>query len=325
MMLKASGATGDELLQRDILAHQLMYLTRGQPVIYYGDEQGFTGAGGDKDARQDMFASKTAQYNDEDVIVGSKGSRDRYDTSSPLYRSIGQVAALRKAHPALADGAQIAPLRVVVRGRVRRQPDRPRATRSSTSWRQQRDNRQDGQHRHLRGAHRVRASARLEHPAEDRRRRARRHHRAATVGGGMEGDPADRPAPGGACRLLHVAPAGRGRGRPDGDRRLGAREHVRGGDLRVPPAGHEGVDDARHRRQRPYRVFHDVSAIEKGTMLEYRAVLLDSSGNVSATSTHAVVGRPGTSRDPQGRRRPDRCALLTRPSASQQANMLEPP
>ena len=33
-----------------------MYLTRGQPVVYYGDEQGFTGDGGDKDARQDMFA-----------------------------------------------------------------------------------------------------------------------------------------------------------------------------------------------------------------------------------------------------------------------------
>ena len=36
-----------------------MFLTRGQPVVYYGDEQGFTGAGGDKDARQDMFASRT--------------------------------------------------------------------------------------------------------------------------------------------------------------------------------------------------------------------------------------------------------------------------
>src|SRR6185436_12524796 len=97
MMLRKSGATGNELLQRDILAHQLMYLTRGQPVVYYGDEQGLAGAGGDQDARQDLFASKTAQYNDEDVIAGSKGSRDRYDTSGPLYRSISQVAALRAA------------------------------------------------------------------------------------------------------------------------------------------------------------------------------------------------------------------------------------
>src|SRR5690606_31256761 len=28
---------GAEALQRDELAHELMYLTRGQPVVYYGD------------------------------------------------------------------------------------------------------------------------------------------------------------------------------------------------------------------------------------------------------------------------------------------------
>ncbi len=51
---------GRTLLQRDQFAHALMYTTRGQPVIYYGDEQGFTGDGGDQDARQDMFASQVA-------------------------------------------------------------------------------------------------------------------------------------------------------------------------------------------------------------------------------------------------------------------------
>jgi len=45
------GATEAELLQRDKLAHELMYFSRGNPVVYYGDEQGFTGAGGDQDAR----------------------------------------------------------------------------------------------------------------------------------------------------------------------------------------------------------------------------------------------------------------------------------
>ena len=49
-----------ELLARDRLAHALMYFSRGNPVIYYGDEQGFTGDGGDQDARQDMFPSKVA-------------------------------------------------------------------------------------------------------------------------------------------------------------------------------------------------------------------------------------------------------------------------
>ena len=52
------GATEDELLARDELAHALMYFSRGNPVVYYGDEQGFTGAGGDQAARQDMFPSQ---------------------------------------------------------------------------------------------------------------------------------------------------------------------------------------------------------------------------------------------------------------------------
>ena len=39
---------------------QLMYLSRGNPVVYYGDEQGFIGDGGDQDARQDMFPSQVA-------------------------------------------------------------------------------------------------------------------------------------------------------------------------------------------------------------------------------------------------------------------------
>jgi alpha-amylase len=47
-----SGATENEFLARDRLAHELMYFSRGNPVVYYGDEQGFTGTGGDQVARQ---------------------------------------------------------------------------------------------------------------------------------------------------------------------------------------------------------------------------------------------------------------------------------
>src|SRR5215213_7307030 len=36
------GAAEAELLQRDELAHALMYFSRGDPVVYYGDEQAFT-------------------------------------------------------------------------------------------------------------------------------------------------------------------------------------------------------------------------------------------------------------------------------------------
>ena len=45
-----------------------MYLSRGNPVVYYGDEQGFTGDGGDQDARQTMFASQVPDYLDDDLI-----------------------------------------------------------------------------------------------------------------------------------------------------------------------------------------------------------------------------------------------------------------
>src|SRR3712207_9130856 len=56
-----SGAAEDEVFARDRLAHELMYFSRGNPVIYYGDEQGFVGDGGDQDARQDMFPSRSEE------------------------------------------------------------------------------------------------------------------------------------------------------------------------------------------------------------------------------------------------------------------------
>ncbi|MGW0421078.1 pullulanase-type alpha-1,6-glucosidase [Streptomyces sp. NPDC003015] len=100
-------ATDAELLAKDRLANELMFLSRGNPVVYYGDEQGFTGAGGDKDARQTMFASRTADYLDDDEIGTDRThASDAYDTSAPLYRQIARLAKLRKAEPALADGVQ---------------------------------------------------------------------------------------------------------------------------------------------------------------------------------------------------------------------------
>ena len=106
--LTESGATGKALLQRDELAHELMFTTRGQPVVYYGDEQGFTGDGGDQDARQDMFASKVASYNDDDLIGTSRTTaKDSYNTWHPMYQLIRSLSKLREKNPALADGAQI--------------------------------------------------------------------------------------------------------------------------------------------------------------------------------------------------------------------------
>ncbi|MFI1563280.1 pullulanase-type alpha-1,6-glucosidase [Streptomyces sp. NPDC020490] len=100
-------ATDAELLKKDELANELMFLSRGNPVVYYGDEQGFTGSGGDKDARQTMFASKVADYLDDDEIGTDRThASDAYDRTAPLYRQIAALSKLRKANPALADGVQ---------------------------------------------------------------------------------------------------------------------------------------------------------------------------------------------------------------------------
>ena len=57
-----------------------MFLTRGQPVVYYGDEQGFAGTGGDKDSRQSLFASQVSDYQNQELITGKKlGTQDRYE------------------------------------------------------------------------------------------------------------------------------------------------------------------------------------------------------------------------------------------------------
>ncbi|GAA2233354.1 pullulanase-type alpha-1,6-glucosidase [Streptomyces amakusaensis] len=96
-----------ELTRRARLANELMFLSRGNPVIYYGDEQGFTGAGGDKDSRQTLFASRTPDYLDDDQLGTDRThASDAYDTGHPLYRSIAELSKLTKAHPALRDGVQ---------------------------------------------------------------------------------------------------------------------------------------------------------------------------------------------------------------------------
>ncbi|WP_341716721.1 pullulanase-type alpha-1,6-glucosidase [Micromonospora sp. FIMYZ51] len=105
----ASGPTDPAThLRRDQLAHELMFLTRGQPVIYSGDEQGFTGAGGDKDARQPMFAARTPDYLDDDLLGTDRThAQDQFDRTHPIYRTIAELGRLRQAHPALRDGVQV--------------------------------------------------------------------------------------------------------------------------------------------------------------------------------------------------------------------------
>ncbi|MEU9376442.1 pullulanase-type alpha-1,6-glucosidase [Streptomyces sp. NPDC048255] len=101
------GAGEQELLDRYRLANELMFLSRGNPVIYSGDEQGFTGAGGDKDSRQPLFASQVADYLDDDQLGTARThASDAYDAGHPLYQQISALSKLTKAHPALRDGVQ---------------------------------------------------------------------------------------------------------------------------------------------------------------------------------------------------------------------------
>ncbi|MBW8858566.1 MAG: alpha-amylase [Caulobacter sp.] len=100
-------ASEDEILRRVILGHALMMFLRGVPVIYYGDEQGFAGDGGDRDARQDMFASRVDGYKREVLVGGASAAGDHFGTDGPLYRAISTMARIRADNPVLRRGRQV--------------------------------------------------------------------------------------------------------------------------------------------------------------------------------------------------------------------------
>ena len=101
-------ATDDEVLKRVMLGNAMMFLLRGVPVVYYGDEQGFVGHGIDQDSRQDMFASRVASYNDQ-TLLGSSGTTvvANFNPQHPLYAQIAGLARLRQEQPALRHGRQV--------------------------------------------------------------------------------------------------------------------------------------------------------------------------------------------------------------------------
>ncbi len=98
-------ASDDELLRRVMLGHAMLLTLRGVPTIYYGDEQGFVSDGNDQLAREDMFASKVAAYNDNDLIgTDATTAIANFDTAHPLYREIAALSAIRRTVPALTHG-----------------------------------------------------------------------------------------------------------------------------------------------------------------------------------------------------------------------------
>jgi pullulanase-type alpha-1,6-glucosidase len=291
--LKQGGAAGAQLLARDKLAHSLMYLTRGQPVIYYGDEQGFTGAGGDKDARQDMFATRTADYADDEVVDGTGtttiGSKDSYDVNAPMYKHIAELAKLRAKYPALSDGRQVHRYSskfnglyafsrlgsdnveyLVVANNSATAASATVPTYGSNTWFKP-----------------VYGGSKAVKTDREGRVVVSQAPLSVTVYQAQTEIPARTKAPsvymsspelgatvGGRAEIAAAVPANTPTTVTFGYRPVGTTEWKR-----------LGADD-----NAPYRVFQDVSTLPKGTLLEYRAVLRDISGNYSVSGSYGVVG-----------------------------------
>ena len=99
------GIGAAELQARVELGYAMLLTLRGVPTIYYGDEQGFVSDGNDQLAREDMFPSKVAEYNDN-KLVGTQATtaQANFDRTHPLYKLIGTLAEVRKSTPALTGG-----------------------------------------------------------------------------------------------------------------------------------------------------------------------------------------------------------------------------
>jgi glycosidase len=101
-------AGDEEVLDRVALGHVMMLTLRGVPTVYSGDEQGFVSDEGDQGAREDMFPSKVALYNDNDLVgTDATTAVSNFDRNHPLYRLIATVAKVRADTPALRRGRQL--------------------------------------------------------------------------------------------------------------------------------------------------------------------------------------------------------------------------
>lgn len=102
---KASDA---EILARVSLSHAMMLTLRGVPTIYSGDEQGFVSDDGDQGARETMFPSKVASYNDNKLLgTDATTAGSNFNTAHPLYRLVADLAKVRASTPALRRGTQV--------------------------------------------------------------------------------------------------------------------------------------------------------------------------------------------------------------------------
>jgi glycosidase len=285
-----SGASDDELLARDRLAHELMYFSRGNPVVYYGDEQGFTGGGGDQLARQTMFASQVPDYLDDDLIGTTRTHAvDNFEAEHPLYQSIARLAALAREHPALRDGSQ----------QHRYAADGPGVYAFSRTDRGE-------QREYVVALNNAETAKTAAIPTYARARTYERVYgdgpatRVSDAGGRLEltvqplsavvyaldGEiPASKSPP--PIALRQPAPAAASRGRMEVRADVGGDSFYEVTFLAKSGGGSWkpiGTDD-----NAPYRVFHDVSELPTGTPLKYRAVVLDNRGHTRSSGARETA------------------------------------
>ena len=108
-MLKWAGDPVEDLWGSSLLGYDLMYMSRGIPNVYYGDENGIIGTGGDQASRQDMFPTSVNAWKTEPRIARNPIGSGSYLTERdhPIQERITNLNQLRNAHPALKTGAQI--------------------------------------------------------------------------------------------------------------------------------------------------------------------------------------------------------------------------
>ena len=107
MFIDNAASDEADALAKSKLANALLFLLRGGPALYYGDEKGMTGSGGDKAARQDMFPTLVSYWQDEKRIGSDPiGNRSAFDVRNPLEDQITSMQGIIKANPALRAGTQ---------------------------------------------------------------------------------------------------------------------------------------------------------------------------------------------------------------------------
>jgi len=107
MFIESAASNDADALAKSKLANSLLFLLRGGPALYYGDEKGMTGRGGDKAARQDMFPTLVSYWQDEKRIGSDPiDTRSAFDVPNPLEDQITAMQAVIKANPALRSGTQ---------------------------------------------------------------------------------------------------------------------------------------------------------------------------------------------------------------------------